>query len=104
MSSVQFDLVVSALSEFANTAMLIDQNLNEIAVRARCARLRIARPLGLYCSSSRRLRAEHLAGVGCGVAVGLTQTLGCVHREPLAPPSRREHTRAVPPLEPWARQ
>ena len=31
---VQFDLVVSALSEFANTAILIDQNLNEIAVGA----------------------------------------------------------------------
>lgn len=36
--AVQFDLVVAALSEFANTAILIDQNLNEIAVGARPAR------------------------------------------------------------------
>jgi hypothetical protein len=34
----QFDLVVAALSDFANTAILIDQNLNEIAVGARPAR------------------------------------------------------------------
>lgn len=29
----QFDLVVAALAEFANTAILIDRNLNEIGVR-----------------------------------------------------------------------
>jgi hypothetical protein len=57
---VQFDLVVSALSEFANTAILIDQNLNEIAVGAWHGVRLTLRPRSCALGGGAALRQHHL--------------------------------------------
>ena len=96
---------MSALSDFANTAMLIDQNLNEIAVRApRNAGARVSARSswsewggepGAACGQGQSIGATRGQGAGARGGMGRSPVNGAAfsHRLALALPSRQAPTR-----------